>query len=139
MQDFYSYCLDLNILNQLDKGRQRFHSCSKVIAHSVVLCMMFSSEFSQAIIFLCSQGNKCLHQCKPAHPPNQPHTADLQNRGLAPHLTPTPPKRPQSPPFSSSLGEQLLKWQRLEEHLTHICKLELIFLGLGSMSLESRF
>lgn len=34
-------------------------------------------------IFLCSQGNKCLHQRKPAHPPNQPHTADLQNRGLA--------------------------------------------------------
>lgn len=126
MQDFYSYCLDLNIFNQLDKGRQLFHSCSKVVVHSVVLCMMFSSEFSRAIIFFCSQGNKCLHQRKPAHPPNQPHTADLQNRGLAPHLT-RPHPRDHRAPFSLSLGEQLLKWQRLEEHLTHICKLELIF------------
>lgn len=30
-----------------------------------------------------SQGNKRLHQREPAHPPNQPHIADLQNRGLA--------------------------------------------------------
>lgn len=33
------------------------------------------------------QGDKCVHQCKPAHPPNQPHTADLQNCGLAQETT----------------------------------------------------
>lgn len=81
--------------------------------------------------FLCPQGNKCLHQCKPTHPPNQPHTADLQNRGLAFR------DAHRLPPLSC--GEPLLEWRKLEEHLTYICKLERVDFRVGGRFHWSRY
>lgn len=74
------HLLNINFLQRL------LEMCASFFAPS--LCEAFCSLQFFSFSFSLFQGNKCLHQRKPAHPPNQPHIADLQNCGLA--CTPPP-------------------------------------------------
>lgn len=97
---FAAFVEVLNFLKKRQKNRNIYCDSAARLFRQPLL--MFHTRLNVFSLFFL-QGNKCLHQCKPAHPPNQPHTADLQNRGLVcTHHGALPPHPPLPHPVGST-------------------------------------